>query len=294
MGDKKPQPVVGVIGLGALGADVVAGLDRRGLAPVACHDVDPAAAARRLPDLRIPFVSSAQAVADTCDVVLVVVYDEAQVTDVLFGPGGVAAAGRRPLHTVLMSTVTAEFVVATAGRLEPRGITLVDCGVNGAAGIARGGSAVASVGGPAEAFAAVRPVLDLLANPVVHTGGVGTGMSTKLIRNMIMYAGWYAGSLGCELARSAGIDPAKLIEIVDGAEQWGFGATYLARNARDRAAGVPGARDPHHVTQTAHKDLAAALTLGDGSVDVAVIRDRTDLRADRGGAGNATTGVRIE
>jgi 3-hydroxyisobutyrate dehydrogenase/2-hydroxy-3-oxopropionate reductase len=267
------QPAVGVIGLGALGADVFAALERRGSAPVACHDVDSAAAARRLPDLRIPFVSSAQAVAESCDVVLVVVYDEAQVSEVLFGPGGIAAAGRRPLHTVLMSTVTASFVVAAAERLEPQAITLVDCGVNGAAGIARGGSAVASVGGSAEAFEAVRPVLEMLANPVVHTGGVGTGMSTKLIRNMIMYAGWYAGSLGCEVARSAGIDPAKLIEVVDGAEQWGFGATYLARNARDRTAGVAGARDPQHVTQTAHKDLAAALALGDGSVDLAVMRE---------------------
>lgn len=267
---------VGLIGLGKLGAMMAAGLSREGHPALACFDIDPDQASQRCRQFglaEVPLVASPASVAAACDVVFVAVFDETQVDSVLFGDEGIAASTRRPLRVVLMSTVSIPYITATASALADRGIELVDCGVNGAPGIDEG-KTVFSVGATPEAFAVVRPVLELLADPAVHMGPVGAGMKTKLMRNMIVYATWFAGSLGAELAVSAGVSPAGLVEVVDASEKWTRGAMHLVRRALEPGESPVDPSEENSITRVAHKDLGAALRLAaESGVDLPMIAE---------------------
>jgi 3-hydroxyisobutyrate dehydrogenase-like beta-hydroxyacid dehydrogenase len=252
----------GMIGLGSLGSAVFTGLHRAGHAPTSCYDKHPPPAAR-FPDIHLPFVDSPRAVADASDVVLILVFDEDQVSDVLFGEGGIIGSTRRPLRVVVMSTVSIDFISSANETLATAGIELLDCGINGAPGIVDRGKAVASVGGTVAAFEAVKPVLDLVADPTVYMGASGNGMKAKLVRNMIVYATWYVAWQGAALAAASGLDAGKILQIVDNAEPHAHGATFAVHAARARARRTaPGAPDGSALTEVAQKDLNAALALG--------------------------------
>src|SRR5688500_16377579 len=93
--------LIGVLGVGQMGGAIASQLLTRGRS-VGVFDPDPAAPAR-LPGAR--FFDSARDLAEACDVVLVVVNDDAQVVGALDGDEGALAAGRG-IDVVIHSTIT--------------------------------------------------------------------------------------------------------------------------------------------------------------------------------------------
>jgi 3-hydroxyisobutyrate dehydrogenase len=223
---------------------------------VSAFDIRPEALAE-LDGVAAPAASIAE-LASGADVVLVAVFDDAQVRQVIAGDDGILAATTAPAVVTVLSTVTLETIRWAGAACEPRGIAVVDCGVSGGRAIARGEPLVAMVGGDAAAVEAARPVLEVFGSPVLYMGPLGTGMITKVVRNMLHYSAIAAEWEGARLAVNAGIDVERFAEAVRACEtlsggRMGYGTTVPADGDLSRE---------QHLARYGLKDLDVALELG--------------------------------
>ena len=79
---------------------------------------------------------------------------------------------------------------------------------------ARKATLAVMVGGEAQLFEEVKPLLDSIGANVFHVGAIGTGNVAKLVNNMLAFIGMMGTIEALVLGAKAGIDPVKLREIV--------------------------------------------------------------------------------
>lgn len=168
-------PAVGVVGVGAMGAPIARYLARARY-PVTVVDRDPAAASAT----GLPVAASVAALAESCDIVIVTVDDDAAVLDVV---GGIADADVVVLicSTVAPSTVRA--LAERAGRMQ-----LLDAAMVGGVRGAQAGTLTLLVGGDAGLLRSVRAELAPWTSVVHHVGPLGAGQVAKSANNLIHWA----------------------------------------------------------------------------------------------------------
>jgi 3-hydroxyisobutyrate dehydrogenase len=270
----------GVIGLGDIGRGVADAALRAGIPLVVC-DLRPEATARFADSATV--ASSPAALGAQVDVVVVAVVDDPQVEAVIDGPDG--ALGAMEDGTLLvLSTVSPTTVQSLAARAGARGVVVLDCAVSGGPGAAADGTLVAMVGGDPAGIDRVRPVLDAFTSVVVHMGPLGSGLKAKLARNLVQYGSWLAAYEAQVLAEAAGIELAKLAEVIRASDQLIGGSSRLM--FRDTAAPLPVDADAGFVAamaagaSLAHKDLRAAIALGRSLGVELPLAAMTDERCD--------------
>jgi 3-hydroxyisobutyrate dehydrogenase len=273
----------GVVGLGEIGAGVARAVLRAGM-PLVVHDVRPEAVASFADQATV--AHSAAELAAGIDVVALAVVTDEQVLAVLEGEDGdgVLAAAAPGTVLLVLSTIapdTVDRVVRLAAR---HSVEVLDCGVSGGSAGAAQGSLVSMVGGASEVLERARPVIESFSSLVVHMGPTGAGLQAKLARNLVQYASWLAAYEAQVLAEAAGIELAKLAEVIRESDKKIGGASTLM--FRKTAAPFGPDDDPglvramERAAQLAHKDLGAALELG-ARLGVALpLAAMTDARAD--------------
>ncbi|MDV3124615.1 NAD(P)-dependent oxidoreductase [Mycobacterium sp. 21AC1] len=248
----RAEPRAGVIGLGMIGGAVAVGLARSGRTPTV-YDIRFDAAAG-LAGVPAPVASPAQVACDS-DVVLLAVVDADQARQVLCADDGVLSAAHPGLIVVLLSTVAVPVVYELARTCAKEGVALLDCGVTQAVP----SGLVAILGGDDATVAHAMPVLADFAKDVVHCGPLGAGMATKIARNIVTYGTWRAVHEAATVVESAGVDPAKLIAVVEDADPRG---TTLFSWLRNQLAAEEQTREMvPQVRRLMDKDLAAAQEL---------------------------------
>ncbi len=105
--------------------------------------------------------------------------------------------------------VLAELVAAA-------GVTLIDAPVSGGVAGARAGTLTVMVGGPPAAFERFKPMLAAIGKRVVHAGDVGAGHAVKALNNLMSAAHLLASSEALIAGRRFGLDPAVMLEIING------------------------------------------------------------------------------
>ena len=254
---------VGVIGLGDMGGGLATSLMRAGM-PVSVCDVREEATAPYREGAHVAATPSE--LATRSDVVLVVVFNDAQVRAVLQGPDGVFAGAAPGTTAVIVSTIPTDTVLEMRAEGATKGITVVDCGVSGGPDASASGELVCMIGGSEEEVDRVRPVLDAVSCLVLHMGPPGAGLAAKLARNLITYGSWLAAFEAQELAEAAGIDLLKLGEAARESDKRIGGATRLM--FRTTAAPWPPGSDEGLLklmragAEVTHKDLTTILELG--------------------------------
>ncbi|UIX29136.1 NAD(P)-binding domain-containing protein [Streptomyces sp. GQFP] len=207
----------GVVGLGMIGGGVAVSLARSGFVPTV-YDIRPTAA-DGLAGVPAPLDSPAE-VAAASDVVMVAVVDADQAREVIGGRAGLLEGARPGLTVVLLATVELPVVRELALMCAEAGVGLLDCGVTPGDRAAENGM-VAILGGDQDVVDQALPVLAGWAKKVVHCGPLGAGMATKIARNVVTYGGWSIVAEAVALAEAAGVDPARLTEVIDTADPGG-------------------------------------------------------------------------
>lgn len=259
-----PGPKIGVIGLGTIGSGIATNVHAAGLPLVVC-DVRPEATNRHSDYATV--TTSPAGLARESDVVVVAVVNDEQVRAVLSGPEGALAACGPDTTVVVVSTITTACVAAIGVEATELGVPIVDCGVSGGPSAAASGNLVCMCGGDPEVIAALAPLFEAIGSLTVTMGPLGTGLAAKLARNVVQYGGWLAAYEGQVLAEAAGIELAKLAEVVRASDaQSGGPATLMFRrtvapftSADDE--GLVGAMQA--AAGLARKDLQAALALAE-------------------------------
>jgi 3-hydroxyisobutyrate dehydrogenase len=72
------------------------------------------------------------------------------------------------------------------------------------------------VGGPPAAFARFKPMLSAMGKRVLHAGDVGAGHAVKALNNLMSAAHLLASSEALIAGRRFGLDPAVMLEIING------------------------------------------------------------------------------
>jgi 3-hydroxyisobutyrate dehydrogenase len=286
-----PPPPTGVIGLGDIGRGLADNLVRAGV-EMSLYDIRAEATEPYRTDAHV--ATSPGDLAEHSDVVMVAVINDAQVRSVLQGPDGVFAHARPGTSVVIVSTIATATVTELHAEGSGHGVTIVDCGVSGGPSAAASGELVCMVGGSADDVDRVRPVLNVISCLVLHMGPHGAGLSAKLARNLVQYGSWLAAFEAQQLAEAAGIDLQKLGQAIkESDKRIGGASTLMFRTTAapwppDADAGLVGAM--RAASLLAHKDLAAALALGDELGVALPLAAMTDARADQifGLAGEAS------
>jgi 3-hydroxyisobutyrate dehydrogenase len=258
------HPTIGVIGLGTIGGGIAANLHTAGFPLVVC-DVR-AGATYRHADYATVAASPAD-LARASDVVVVAVVNDEQVYAVLSGPEGALVAGAPDTAVVVVSTITTACVAAIGAEAAALGVPIVDCGVSGGPSAAASGNLVCMCGGDPHVIAGLAPLFDAVGSLTVTMGPFGTGLAAKLARNLVQYGGWLAAYEGQVLAEAAGIELAKLAQVVRASDAQSGGAATLM--FRPTVAPFSDADDQGLVAAMqaaaglAHKDVQAALALAE-------------------------------
>ncbi|GAA4370369.1 NAD(P)-dependent oxidoreductase [Actinomadura verrucosospora] len=268
---------VGFVGLGQMGAPMATHLAGRGLA---VYDARPEAMAP-LVKAGARAARSVAEVAAHCDLVSVMVRDDAQVREV---SEEVLASARPGTVLAVHSTIRARTAEDLASRARRYGIEVVDAPVSGGFMGASAGSLAVMVGGSDEAFERCREPFGAWADLVLHMGPVGAGTRAKLARNMLHFISFTAAAEAQRLAEAAGVSLRKLGRVVRHTDAITGGAGSIM--LRPTTAPLEPDDDLYdilrHTRDLGEKDLALALELADElGVDTPLAR----IALDRFGAG---------
>jgi 2-hydroxy-3-oxopropionate reductase len=150
--------------------------------------------------------------------IITMVPDSPDVEQVLDGPDGVFTAMQPGTIVIDMSSIAPGVARRLAERAAACGGTMLDAPVSGGDIGAIQGTLSIMVGGSADAFAAVKPILDVMGNPerVVHIGDSGAGQLCKLCNQMVIGGTLAVVAEAFALAHKAGVDVAKVRDALLG------------------------------------------------------------------------------
>lgn len=214
---------IGFIGLGLMGRPMAKNLLKRGF-PLVVHSRSPGP----VDDLVSAGAARAGSPADVArraTRIVTMLPDSPDVEKVLEGHEGVFSAMQRGTILIDTSSIAPASARKLATRASALGATMLDAPVSGGEIGAINASLSIMVGGPAEAFAAVKPILDAMGNPerVVRIGESGAGQLCKVCNQMVIGGALASVSEAFALARKAGVDPALVRQALLG----GFAASRV-------------------------------------------------------------------
>jgi 3-hydroxyisobutyrate dehydrogenase-like beta-hydroxyacid dehydrogenase len=208
------QRKVAFLGLGIMGAPMAASLARGGIEVVAWNRTADKAEALAAEHDGVTVAGSPAEAAAAAGAVITMVPDAPQVDEVLLGPGGAAEGLGDGGMAIDMSTVSPAASRDFGERLGRQGIAFLDAPVTGSRPKAEDGTLTIMVGGPEEAFHRAAPLFDAMGQLVLHMGPQGHGSMVKLINNTLAAVNAAALAEGISVARQAGLDTAKAMEVV--------------------------------------------------------------------------------
>jgi 3-hydroxyisobutyrate dehydrogenase-like beta-hydroxyacid dehydrogenase len=264
---------LGFIGLGAMGLPMTRHLLQAGhQVTVASRSPDPVGRAVALGAIA---GDSPAAVARASDLVILCVPSSPQVAEVVDAMLPVLGAGK---VVVDCSTIDPEVERDQHQRVTATGAGFLDAPLSGGTAGAERGTLTLMVGGDAATLETARPALDPFAGLIVHVGGPGMGQVVKLCNNLIYAAQMLATSEATALARTAGVDLDKLLEVLEHSTgdcvavrtrlpAPGFMTDLMAKDLDLALAYAAGAGVPLATTIPAREALAAASEAGYGRED---------------------------
>lgn len=149
-------------------------------------------------------------IARGADAVVVNLFNDDQVKEILLAPGGLLEAIEPGTVVILHTTSSPRTSEQVEARLAERGAAYVDAAVSGGPHNIAAGEITLFVGGSDEAWAKAEPLLTSYGDPILHLGPVGTGMKVKLLNNAAFGAHIGVVSVLSELAGTLGLDEASL------------------------------------------------------------------------------------
>lgn len=149
-------------------------------------------------------------IARGADAVVVNLFNDDQVKEVLLAPGGLLEAIEPGTVVILHTTSSPRTSEQVEARLSVQGAVYVDAAVSGGPHNISAGEITLFVGGTDEAWAKAEPFLRSYGDPILHLGPVGTGMKVKLLNNAAFGAHIGVVSVLSKLASTLGLDELSL------------------------------------------------------------------------------------
>jgi 2-hydroxy-3-oxopropionate reductase len=283
------MPPIGFIGLGVMGKPMAKNLLAAGHSLVV-HS----RSAGPIDELVAAGATRAASPADVARRVTRIVTmlpDSPDVEHVLAGEQGVFSAIQAGTILIDTSSIAPAVARRLAARARALGATMLDAPVSGGEIGAIEGSLSIMVGGDPDAFAAVKPILDVMGNPdrVARIGDSGAGQICKVCNQMVIGGTLAAVSEAFTLARKSGVDAARVRDallggfaasrvlevhgerILKGNYKPGFRSRLYAKDMRIAIQTVADLESPAPVSAVVHQLVTALVARGRGDDDYAAL-----------------------
>ena len=195
-------------------------------------------------------------VAESSDIVFTMLPGPPEVREVVTGEGGLLRGAREGSLLVDMSTSSPVLAKELARTAREQGIGMLDAPVSGGDVGAVEGTLSIMVGGEEEDFGRARPLFEAMGKSIVHVGESGAGQTVKACNQIVVALTIEAVSEALVLGSKAGLDPAKVFEVLSG----GMASNNVMEVKAEKFLShdfEPGGKVEFH-----HKDLGIALEAG--------------------------------
>ncbi len=198
--------------------------------------------------------------ADAIEVVISVVLNAAQTEDVLFGEQGIVAQLRAGAVVMSCATVPPDFARSAEKRCNERDIHYLDAPISGGSLKAAEGKLSVMASGTPDAFAALQPVMDSIAETVFKLGcTAGAGSAMKAVNQLL--AGVHIATMAEALTfgMTQGVTPEKFLEVISQCA----GTSWMLENRAPHI--VAGDYTPHSSVNIWPKDLGIVLDIAESA-----------------------------
>jgi 3-hydroxyisobutyrate dehydrogenase len=242
---------VGFIGTGLMGSGMVHNLLRKGCEAAIYNRTREKA--EKAAGGRGRVVDTPAEAARGAEIVFTMLADPAAVTACYEGSDGLLAGLAAGTIVIDSSTISKPATLRLAGQVTERGGRFLDAPVTGSKNEAEGGTLRFLIGGDPGVVEAARPVLEGLGT-LVHMGPAGTGITAKLVNNLVVAASLQAFNEGMVLATKAGLDPDAMYALLMSNPRARVGMAELKGPTI-----LKGDFTPHFLLRLMRKDVRLAL-----------------------------------
>jgi len=205
-------------------------------------------------------------VTNALDVVIIAVLNAAQTEMVLFGDHGIAAKLPKGAAVLACATVPPLFAKEMAARCEAVGVLYLDAPISGGSVKAALGNLSIMASGTPEAFAAMQPVLDCIAETVFSLGhDVGAGSAMKAVNQLLAGVHIAAMAEALTFGMTQGVTPEKFVEVISKCA----GTSWMLENRAPHI--TAGDYTPQSSVNIWPKDLGIVLEIAKGAQFIAPI-----------------------
>ena len=203
---------LGYIGLGVMGGNMVERLLDKGHTVTGYNRTK--SKAQPLIDKGMKWADTPAAVCAASDVILSMVTNSAALTEIAEGPNGVLAGIGAGKVWIDISTVSPALARTLAAKVREKGSDMVDAPVSGSVITLQQGKLSVMVGGRAETFERVKPLLLDIGPKVTHVGDNGLALVMKISCNLSLAVQMLAFSEGVLLAEKSGIKREVAVDVL--------------------------------------------------------------------------------
>jgi len=250
------MPVIGFIGLGLMGGNMVENLQKRDFKPIVMDlnkEVVASVVARGGSE-----ATSAAELAAASDIIMLCLTTSNVVEKVMYGEDGILAGIKEGAVVIDFGTSIPASTRKIGADLAAKGAGMVDAALGRTPAHALDGLLNIMAAGDQETFDKVKPILEIQGENIFYMGALGAGHTTKLINNFMGMTTVCAMSQAFAVAESAGVDRQQLFDIMS----TGPSTSPFMQFCKNYA--VDGVSDLGFSIANANKDLAYFLEMVNG------------------------------
>ncbi len=284
------KPVIGFIGLGLMGGNMVENLQKKGF-EVVVMDLNKDAVATVLGRGNAKEASSPKELAESSDIVMLCLTTSEVVEKVVYGDNGILAGIKEGAVLVDFGTSIPASTRKIGADLAAKGAGMIDAPLGRTPAHAKDGLLNIMAAGDKATFEKVKPVLDEQGENVFHLGALGAGHVTKLINNFMGMTTVCTMSQAFAVAERSGVDRQQLYDImstgpsnspfmgfcknyaVDGVSDLGFSINNANKDLGYFVKMMEDLGSVADIAEATSKNLQAAVDAGMGEGNVPEIFD---------------------
>jgi 3-hydroxyisobutyrate dehydrogenase len=203
---------LGFVGLGVMGGHMVDRLLAKGHTVTGYNRTR--SKAKWLIDKGMKWADSPRAVCEAADVAFSMVTNSDALMEIADGPDGMLAGLSAGKILIDMSTVSPAVSRSLAAKVREKGADMVDAPVSGSVITLQQGKLSVMIGGRAETFERVKPLLLDIGPKVTHVGENGLALVMKIATNLSLAVQMLAFSEGVLLAEKNGISREIAVDVL--------------------------------------------------------------------------------